>query len=294
MMGKEKSLEYIGYGVLCSLLISIHITISKFGGQFLKLSDRLNFERYKMKFGERDDDIYIASYPKSGTTMMQMILFHLTTDGKMEFNHIYDVSPWIRNESFRKQPPIELPSPRIIKTHDLYKDFPKGTKGKFIYMYRNGMDVAVSLYHQHKNYNKYDLKFDKYIKGFLKKRAWFKHVKTWLNNKTKLPILYVRYEDLLKNKHAEIYRIIDFCRLNPSEETIERAVKYSSFDFMKQHENKFGEQPPEQKKVYNQFIRKGEIGEGEKEFSQEQKEEFTKCYKKMVKTHEEKVFGKQN
>jgi len=292
-MDKEKSIEYVGYGTLSNLLRRIHKTIIKFGSKFLKLADKLNFEQYKMKFGERDDDIYIATYPKSGTTMMQMILYHLTTDGKVDFNHIYDVSPWIRNASFRKQEPIELPSPRLIKTHDHHKDFSKGTKGKFLYVYRNGMDVANSVYHQHKSYNKSDLKFDEFIRNFYKKKAWFKHTRAWFNNQKKLQILYVRYEDLIKNKQAEIKRIIDFCNLHPSQEAFDRAIRHSSFDNMKKCENKFGDQPEESKKVYDQFIRKGKVGEGKKRFSKEQKEEFTKQYNRMVQTSENKAFCKK-
>jgi hypothetical protein len=44
-------------------------------------------------FGQRETDIYVVSYPRSGTTLMQMILYQMTTDGNMEFDHIYDVSP---------------------------------------------------------------------------------------------------------------------------------------------------------------------------------------------------------
>jgi hypothetical protein len=44
-------------------------------------------------FGQRDSDIYVVSYPRSGTTLMQMILYQMTTDGDMGFKHIYDVSP---------------------------------------------------------------------------------------------------------------------------------------------------------------------------------------------------------
>lgn len=291
-MNKEKNIEYLGYGVLINLLHKIHLTIIKSGIPFLKWADRLRFEQYKMQFGERDDDIYIATYPKSGTSMMQMILYHLTTEGDMDFSHIYDVSPWIRNASFKKQEPVELPSPRLIKTHDFYSDFPVRVKGRFIYVYRNGMDVAVSLYHQHKNYNKDDLKFDKFIRDFLKRKAWFRHARAWFNNKRKFPVLYIRYEDLLNDKRTEIDRIIDFCKLHPSSEAIERALNFSSFEYMKKHEKKFGDQPPERKKVYDQFIRKGKAGEGEKEFSEVQKEEFMKHYHKVVKSSEEKAFGK--
>lgn len=290
-MIKEKEIEYIGYGRLSQFFRKIHKVIAGFGHKFAKLADKLHFEQYKMKFGERDDDIYIATYPKSGTTIMQMILYQLTTDGKMNFKHIYDVSPWIRNHSFRKKEPVKLPSPRLIKTHDKYKDFAKGTKGRFIYVYRNGMDVAVSLYHQQKNYNNPNLKFEDFVIRFIKQKAWFKHTKSWFRNKNKFPILYIRYEDLLENKQAEIQRIISFCDINPDKKAIDRALKYSSFDYMKKHESKFGDQPAENKKVYDQFIRKGKSGEGKKMFNKEQKEEFVKCYDKIIGPHEKKIFS---
>lgn len=289
-MDIEKNIEYIGYGVLSKIARNTYIAINNFASKFLRLADKIKFEQYKMKFGERDDDIYIASYPKSGTTMMQMILYQLTTKGKMDFNHIYDVSPWIRNASFRNQSPPELPSPRIIKTHDYHNQFRKKTKGKFIYVYRNGMDVAVSLYHQNKNYNNSDLTLDTYLKRFLKNKLWFKHTKGWFKNKNKLPVLYVKYEDLLNDKRAEIDRLIEFTKLDVNADAIDKAIKYSSFDFMKKNEKKFGNQPRERKKVYDQFIRKGKIGEGEKSFNQEQKVNFNKSFNKIVKPFHDKVF----
>ncbi len=293
-MDKAKKIEFRGYEVLAKFFLKINKLIFRLGTKFLKLSDKLRFEQYKMIFGERDDDIYIVTYPKSGTTVMQMILYHLTTDGKMDFKHIYDVSPWIRNASFKKQAPVNLPSPRIIKSHDFHKEFPKDTKGKFIHVYRNGMDTAVSLYHQNKNYNKSDLNFDDFIKTFFKTKAWFKHTKGWLANKKKLPVLYVRYEDLLKNKPNEIDRIINFCNLKPDKEAIDRAIEYSSFENMKKHEEKFGDQPQEKKRVYNQFIRKGKTGEGKDYFNQEQKDRFEKYYNKTVKTFEDTIFTTSN
>jgi hypothetical protein len=293
-MDRNTSREYIGYGILSDLLRKIYKLIDKLGSRFLKISDRLRFEQFKLVFGQREDDIYIATYPKSGTTLVQMILYQLTTSGDLNFNHIYDVSPWIRNASFRKQAPMELPSPRLIKTHDSHNEIAKGTKGRFIYVYRNGMDVAVSLYHQQKNYNKSDLEFDVFIKSFFKTKDWFKHVKGWFDNKNKFRILYVSYEDLLNNKQIEIERIIDFCRLNPGKEAISRAIECSSFDYMKSCETKFGDQPKERKQVYDQFIRNGKEGEGEEMFSFVQKEEFVKYYSKIVQSSENKVFKKIN
>lgn len=281
----EKDFTYIGYNKLYKLAL-------RFSAKVKRFADQLHFEQYKMKFGEQDSDIYIVTYPKSGTTLLQMIMYQLTTEGGADFDHIYDVSPWIRNASFKKKEPKEYPAPRIIKSHDYYFEFEKNKKGRFLFVYRDGMDVAVSLYHQNKNYNKADLEFDKYMKEFLKpkKRNWFNHSKGWFRNKNGFPVLYIRYEDLIKNKRAEIERIIDFCELKVDESVIERAMHYSSFEFMKEHEEKFGVQPKEKVVVYNQFIRKGKKGEGKKTLSEEHQKEFLKHYAKIVETEESKIF----
>ena len=292
-MKKVKKKEYNGYGILAEQALKINKLFASVARYFLSLSHKFKFEQFKIIFGERDDDIYISTYPKSGTTLMQMILYHLTTDGKMNFKHIYDVSPWIHNASFVGQKPPDLSSARIIKTHDNYKGFSKKTKGKFIYIYRNGMDVAISNYHQQKSYNNSDLKLDKYLNVFFKQKKWFKHTSEWMLNKKNFSILYVKYEDLLDNKTKEIERIISFLGIPRNKIAIERALKYSSFEFMKKNESLFGEQPKVSEKIYNQFIRKGKSGEGKSLFTKKQKEMFMEHYKRMVKSMEEKTFGQK-
>lgn len=39
--------------------------------------------RLMSDFGEEEGDVYVVSYPRSGTTLMQMILYQRTTDGDM-------------------------------------------------------------------------------------------------------------------------------------------------------------------------------------------------------------------
>ena len=101
--------------------------------------------------------------------------------------------------------------------------------------------------------------------------------------------MHVHYENLLKDKLKEILRIVAFLELTLDEQAIERALKFSSFEYMKEHETKFGEQPlenPKHKKRYDNFIRKGNIGEGDEMFTKQQKETFEKFYKKIVKPFE--------
>lgn len=246
---------------------------------------------YFDKLELRDTDIYIVTFLKSGTTWMQMILYQMLTDGKLNFDHIYDVSPWLTNESISNKDPErvnKLPNPRIFKSHDPYKKFDSSAKNKIIYVYRNPIDTAYSLYNHRKNYNNPEETIEQTLKQYFSEKEeynWFTYTKTWLENKHGLNIYYVKYEDLKNNFDATVQNIAQFLQVNLNEETLQRIKERSSFAFMKQHEEKFGEQPKD-KRVYNQFIRKGEIGEGKKEIPASEIEQINATFNALIGKYE--------
>ena len=252
-----------------------------------KIIHHLKYMKYEHLFDEREDDIYVATYLKSGTTWMQMILYQLTTPGDVDFKHIYEVSPWLRNLAEIGGEIPELPSPRIIKMHDSYKLVSKYKKGRYIYVIRDGRDVAVSLYHHQKNYVRSSISFEEVLKDSFNQKGdmnWFEFNRLWLENKNNLPILYIRYEDLHTNFLNELYRIAAFIGVEVKPEDVPRIVERCSFQFMKAHETKFGEQPPEEKHeiVYNQFIRAGNVGGGKQLLSEEQLKLFIEMFDKNL------------
>jgi hypothetical protein len=250
--------------------------------------DELVYMKYVIEFGERDDDIYVSTFMKSGTTWMQMILYQLTTDGEITFNHIYDVSPWLRNLASRKGViPKDLPSPRIIKMHDAYEKVPKGKPGRFIYVMRDGIDVSNSLWHHRRNYVTHKLSFsENFDTSFVENGSmnWFHFNAEWLMNKNKHKMLYVRYEDLKNDFDKEINRISAFIGITLTPEILQRTKQRASFSFMKMHETKFGEQPPEDKfdRVYDQFIRSGSMGEGFEKISTEELRVYCQKMKEIL------------
>lgn len=134
-------------------------------------------------------------------------------------------------------------------------------------MIRDGRDVALSLYHHRKNYNDHKLTFDENFDISFREKSemnWFDFNRLWLLNYNKHNILYVKYEDLQANFVFELFRIADFLGIELKHEDIPRIQERSSFSYMKQYEEKFGERPPGEKHevVYNQFIRNGKTGEG--------------------------------
>ncbi|RYD57662.1 MAG: sulfotransferase domain-containing protein [Sphingobacteriales bacterium] len=236
-----------------------------------ELTIKTRMKKLMQEFGERDTDVYIVTFPKSGTTLMQMILYQLTTDGSMDFDHIYDVSPWCRLSAVSKCEMKSTGERRIIKTHDNYEMLKSIRSGKFICVLRDCADVVSSL-HQH-------------IKDYINPTAdigelWDRKVKDWLGynmewikNEAGLPVLYINYEDIVQDKRAAILRIASFLGIEVDEARMERVTERSSIAFMKKHEEKFGEQP-DHRKVYNNFIRNGRVGEGKRSFTEAQLEVY--------------------
>src|SRR5689334_14871783 len=96
-------------------------------------------------FVPRRDDVYVVSYPRSGTSLLQMVLYQMLTDGEMSFGHISDLMPFLER-SLRSGDDLErLPSPRILKTHLQFKQL-SHSPGCFLYVFRDGRDVLVSYF----------------------------------------------------------------------------------------------------------------------------------------------------
>jgi hypothetical protein len=229
-------------------------------------------------FGERETDIYVVSYPKSGTTLMQMILYQLTTDGNMDFNHLYDVSPWCRFSAFFKRTMPSVGARRIIKTHDDYEMLENIKKGKFIFLIRDYLDAITSLHQHVKDYNDPAVNLTELSNR--KMKEWFTYNTTWIQNKNQLDVLYIHYEDIVADKMQVVFKIAEFLDIAVNDKLMQRVLHQTSLEFMKKHEHKFGEQP-EQWKVYNNFIRKGKVGEGKINFTADQ----LKAYRDFAKEH---------
>jgi hypothetical protein len=245
------------------------------------------------EFVSRTDDIYISGYPRSGTTWMQMILYQLTSDRTISFEHIFEVIPFLEL-SLRDGRSLEsLPSPRIFKSHLLYRILSR-YQGRYIYIMRDGRDVLVSNYYLYKRY--YDQTivfseyFNKFIKGHVQYGSWFRHVKEWMTYANEPNVFIIRYEDLIVRLDECLKRIIAFCQINPMECTNEIIARGCSFEFMKQYEMKFAPENapelhsdkmagPQDPKI--PFLRAGKSGSWREMFTKEQELAFCEALDKQ-------------
>lgn len=58
-------------------------------------AEALRHAQFNLAYQARPEDIFIVTYPKSGTTWVQMILYQLMTDGSMDVSHLNVFAPYL-------------------------------------------------------------------------------------------------------------------------------------------------------------------------------------------------------
>ncbi|CAG2176806.1 unnamed protein product, partial [Oppiella nova] len=178
----------------------------------LLLQGRVNPSRYLSKmatFEVRANDIWLVSYPKSGTTWTKQILSLIDRNGNAE--SVSDVPVIERIKHIEVYDNIERlasqSSDRMIGTHLPATHIPtelKQLKCKIIYVVRNPKDTAVSYYYYHRiskflgNYNgSWDTFCELFVHGHLFYGDWLEHVYGYwkLHQLNPDNVLFVSYEE---------------------------------------------------------------------------------------------------
>ncbi|XP_061839103.1 amine sulfotransferase-like isoform X1 [Nerophis lumbriciformis] len=247
----------------------------------------------------RDSDVFVVTYPKSGTIWMQQILLLLeakgdvTAIGAAKSSSNADLVPWIEVIGSR-QAFMTAPSPRLRVSHLAYHFMPRALRqktGKVIYVARNPKDVLVSYYFFHKLANMLETPasfedfFDKFLKGDVFGSSWFEHVKTWYFHKDDVNMLFITYEEMIQDLKWTVKRISLFVGQDLREEQLANVVKFSTFSNMRKIPQASYEQVPDD--MFNHhmgsFMRKGTVGDWKNHFTVAQNEIFDKVFQREMK-----------
>ena len=236
-----------------------------------------------MEFEVRPTDVFISSYPRSGTTLTQWILYLLTHEEQPDPAHLTKVSPWFERSLAIGELSASTwsASRRPGCSRAICRDNGFPMERRYIYVERDGLDVLVSYFHFYRAYLGFegtlDDFYDRFMDGRVQYGSWFEHVAGWRERASDPDVLIVRYEDLLNDRKASIERIVEFLDWDRTTDGSDRAVIESSFEAMKRRESVFDHATAlllERGVSPQSFLRSGQSGAGADVLNDEQAREI--------------------
>lgn len=213
-------------------------------------------------FPFRGGDIVIGTWAKSGTTWTQQIIGQLIFAGA-EGIRVQDIAPWV---DLRVLPLAEIlggleaqTHRRFMKTHLPADCLVMSPQAKYIYLGRDGRDVAWSFFNHLMNMTPsfYDLLNNtpgrvgpplerpttgvrEFFHDWLDNDAapawpYWSNVQSWWDIRSAPNVLLVHFGNLKADLPAEIRRIAAFLEIDIDESRWPAIVEHCTFDYM--HEN---------------------------------------------------------
>jgi hypothetical protein len=233
-------------------------------------------------------DVFIASFPKSGTTLTQQLVYQLISASAVAHDglrHISDFSPFLEADRTWEADIPALAEPaaslhrelgwRAYNTHLLPSMLPVG-EAKILYVLREPKDVCTSMWHHFSHMAPEDGGYPgsleqfvtDWLAGSLAFGSWRAHVDAWLRAaRTDERILLVRYEDLISALPAQVRRIRAHLCVQVDQSALEqRVLPRLPFSWMAAHAEQF--EPRTVRWVSRnddrepfRFLRRGNVGD---------------------------------
>jgi hypothetical protein len=245
------------------------------------------------EFVVKNDDVFVVTYPRSGTTWTEQMVHLLLNQGQQGEQRLTDAVPWLETLPHRPNGMIAflktLPQRRRFTSHLPYSLMPPlhNTTAKIIYVARNPKDVAISTYFHNQSKLGYEGTWEEHFQEFLKGDVgcgpYFDHVLPWWQASQKdQRILFMKYEDMKLDLAGNVAKLASFLDLQVDLQLIETVVTLSSLKSMTSNETTNFDWIPQRADVPKHF-RKGEIGDWRNHFSSEQSQQMDDLFMKKLK-----------
>ncbi|XP_067140768.1 amine sulfotransferase-like [Centruroides vittatus] len=260
------------------------VTLQNINGFLISTRFRVENLQRTVAFKPRDDDIFVAGYPKSGTTWTQYIVWSIVNKGAA----LPDVNRmWLREVPHLEMTGVEgienLRSPRLLKVNLPFNLTPYNPSSKYIYVYRNPWDSCVSAFNMFKQVDEnfsngtFADYFECFIRGRVSHGDYFDHLLSWYARWNDPNFLFMTYEEMKRNTREVVSKMARFLgqeyheMLTNNREIFEGILGRIQFDQMKQSlslELSYAD-GRNLKKI--DFFHSGKIGQWDDYFTEDQK-----------------------
>jgi hypothetical protein len=208
--------------------------------------------------GLHPTDIFLGSYPRSGSTWSRFVLYEILTGREAGFEAVNTTLRGVQRLAHGI--PVLPGGGRLLGSHEQYCEKYR----RAMYLVRDCRDVALSEYAFLKSLGFFRDDFDQFVAGFVGAQGrvngfgpWQQHVRSWLDS----PIagtsdfLLVQFEDLRRNPEDSFERICDFLGVQVRREAIRTALANNSLTRMREKEVRAPQLPTGK----DTFVRTGSV-----------------------------------
>jgi hypothetical protein len=243
-----------------------------------------NLDVLRRDFEVHDDDVFVVTYPKAGTTWMEQVVLLLVNSGVQGDLPLGTAVPWV--ETLPQRPGglqaflAGMKGRRLFNSHLPHPLMPgvSSGRGKFVCVIRNPKDVAVSFFHHDRSKNDYEGSWDQYFERFLAGDVHFgrvfEHVRDWWAARTTNDaVLVVSYEEMKADLREVAGRVARFIDVDPKGALLDHIVAESDFRAMANNPKTDLSWVPQRADRPGHY-RRGVVGDWRNSFSAEQEARF--------------------
>jgi aryl sulfotransferase len=213
-------------------------------------------------FRFRDDDVVIGTYAKSGTTWTQQIVAQLVFGGA-EGIDVAGMSPWLDMRILPRAETLAMLEAqthrRFVKTHLPVDALVFSPKAKYLYIARDGRDVAWSAHNHFTNVKPefYALLNDlpgrvgppmprlpEDVRAFFLEWierdgyplwSFWDNIRSWWAIRHLPNVMLLHFADLKRDPEGQIRGIAAFLDIEVADRDWPQILEHCSFDYMKRH-----------------------------------------------------------
>jgi len=243
-----------------------------------------------------EQDLFVATQMKCGTTWMQQVAYEVLRHGEGDLSdaghrHLNALSPWIEATDgvpLGEAPRVGARGQRIVKTHLPAKLCPYGEGARYLYVTRHPVSCFASVadYFQ-LMYGPYAPDPAKLLDWFLSERMWWlpwpEHVAGWWEwSQRRSNVLFVHFEEMKKDLAGVVRKVAEFLGERLSDAELKRVAEKSSFDYMRKNEELFEMSPPNLFSVSGTYFKSGQADRYKDVPEQDRKRILAHCKERLA------------